>query len=75
MVAICLASLEAAKTVDAVTGEAAGRVNGSGLGTMAIDELVLSLSSFEEAWTGLIPPLLFLLDPFHLRGLVPLGWR
>jgi hypothetical protein len=74
MVAICFASLEAANTVDAVTGEAAGRVKGSGLGTMAMDELVLSLSSI-EVWTGLIPPLLFLLDPFHLRGLVPLGWR
>ena len=78
MVAICFASLEAAKTVEAATGVATGRVSGSGLGTMAMEELVLSLSS-SEAWTDLFPtlPLLLLefLCPFHRRGLVPLGWR
>ena len=48
--AICLASDEAAKTVEALTpGVTTGRVTGSGLATMAMEELLLSASSNEDA--------------------------
>ena len=84
MAAICLASDEAAKTAEAVTpGAAIGRVAGSGLATMAMEELLLSASSKEDAKLGdgrsaARWPLLVVkcLRPLrHRRGLVPLGWR
>lgn len=85
MAATCLASVEAAKTAAAAAGAEVGRASwrGSGLGTIAIEEVVLSASSRNSertlpvqllpAWELLLL-LLFFLPLRHLRGLVPFGW-
>lgn len=80
MAASCFASLEAARIAEAAAVVAAGRDCDAGLGMIAIEELVLSVSSNETLATFTLsgpsmqaPSEVF--RPFHLLGLVPLGWR